>query len=506
MGKRVSIAFFSYLCKVKLKMDDDMTKKIITTSFLFAVAGLMNFATLSAQTSLDYQMSSPGDTCYTLTVETDSLVQACDDGVSDKALLDGFVQQCFDESLPTYQKPLRRSAAESLTGKDLLAYNYIKKLIVQVANGELESTAFTIPLSEFTTETGPWTAEDLGVSDIIVGNTLNSEVSDEIRRRMSFDFAKVHAALLADFPFELYWHDKIKGCTYRPFDSYSFNRNQVSIKGDASFTMYTSQDYAVVEGARYYPTRFDKVKIARVDVAVNTAKQIVEQSNGDILRHLRYYKDQICVLSSYNRAAAQTPQYPYGDPWQLVNVFDGDPTTTVVCEGYAKAFKYLCDLSAFKDVECLLASGTMDGGTGAGAHMWNVMKMEDGRSYLVDVTNCDEGTVGAPDLLFMVYGPSGDYAHGYTYPVRNGSITYMYDDDTMAMFSEHELTMSNEEYVPSSVISVISSVGKPADVFTLQGYRIRSNATSLEGLPKGLYIVNGRKAVVHTRYIPSKGT
>jgi hypothetical protein len=72
----------------------------------------------------------------------------------------------------------------------------------------------------------------------------------------------------------------------------------------------------------------------------------------------------------------------------------------------------------------------------------------------------------------------------------------MYDDDTMAMFSEHELTMSNEEYVPSSVISVISSVDKPADVFTLQGYRIRSNATSLEGLPKGLYLVNGRKAVV----------
>ena len=53
----------------------------------------------------------------------------------------------------------------------------------------------------------------------------------------------------------------------------------------------------------------------------------------------------------------------YGDPWQLVYVFDGDPSTNVVCEGYAKAFQYLCDLTRFDgDVTCRTVSGTMNGG------------------------------------------------------------------------------------------------------------------------------------------------
>ena len=60
-----------------------------------------------------------------------------------------------------------------------------------------------------------------------------------------------------------------------------------------------------------------------------------------------------------------------------------------VCEGYSKAFQYLCDLSSFKDkVECHSVSGVT-----SGPHMWNVVAMEDGYNYLVDVTNCDEGTV-----------------------------------------------------------------------------------------------------------------
>ena len=43
----------------------------------------------------------------------------------------------------------------------------------------------------------------------------------------------------------------------------------------------------------------------------------------------------------------------------------------MVCEGYSKAFKYLCDLSQFDgDVVCRIATGAM----GAGPHMWNVSR------------------------------------------------------------------------------------------------------------------------------------
>ena len=40
------------------------------------------------------------------------------------------------------------------------------------------------------------------------------------------------------------------------------------------------------------------------------------------------------------------------------------------------------------------------------------------------------------------------------------------------------------------------SVTHPADVYTLQGHKVRTNATTLEGLAKGVYIVNGRKIVI----------
>ena len=156
-------------------MDDDMTKKIITTGLLFSVVTIVMHASALATSFVSDQASLTDDTTYTTPADVQVLSHVEDGGVTQKELLNGFVQQCFDETLPTYKRPLRRSAGETLTGKELLAYNYVKTLVAQVARGELENTAFSIPLSEFSTETGPWTAEDLGVSSIVIGNTLNTE-------------------------------------------------------------------------------------------------------------------------------------------------------------------------------------------------------------------------------------------------------------------------------------------------------------------------------------------
>lgn len=48
----------------------------------------------------------------------------------------------------------------------------------------------------------------------------------------------------------------------------------------------------------------------------------------------------------------------------------------------------------------------------------------------------------------------------------------------------------------STFISRILASGKPFDVFTLSGQKVRSQATTLEGLSKGIYIVEGRKVVI----------
>lgn len=57
----------------------------------------------------------------------------------------------------------------------------------------------------------------------------------------------------------------------------------------------------------------------------------------------------------------------------------------VVCEGYAKAFKILCNEFG---IECVLIPGEVP----QGPHMWNYVKMEDENWYMVDVT-WDDGTI-----------------------------------------------------------------------------------------------------------------
>ena len=48
----------------------------------------------------------------------------------------------------------------------------------------------------------------------------------------------------------------------------------------------------------------------------------------------------------------------------------------------------------------------------------------------------------------------------------------------------------------TDIFSVKSSSIKYDDIYNLQGQKVRSNATSLKGLPKGIYIINGSKVVV----------
>lgn len=54
----------------------------------------------------------------------------------------------------------------------------------------------------------------------------------------------------------------------------------------------------------------------------------------------------------------------------------------VVCEGYAKAFKIICDKI---NIPCVVVFGNYDE-TEDAAHMWNYVQMEDGIWYAIDVT------------------------------------------------------------------------------------------------------------------------
>lgn len=353
-----------------------------------------------------------------------------------------------------------QSAHSALSGNDLVAYEAIRDLVAQVAAGTLASTEFQISLEDVGYD-GPWTASQLGVSAIVEDGKIAQSAVTAANQRLSVDFEKVVDALLSDCPYDLYWFDKTAGYAFANTSGYGADWNGTEYvlypKSGPRVSLYVASEYSATGAAN--TTTVNQALAQSVNTAIANVAQVVTNNNGKpAFERLKAYSDYICGEVSYNHDAANNTNTSYGNPWQLIWVFDGDTSTNVVCEGYAKAFKYLCDLTwpntDEAPVECLLASGVMTGGTGAGRHMWNVVRMDDGNNYLVDVTNCDTGTIGYPDELFMAYGPSGSYADGYTFTPNGHDISFVYSDETKGLLGESALTISSVEYQEPVLTSI----------------------------------------------------
>jgi predicted membrane-bound mannosyltransferase len=48
----------------------------------------------------------------------------------------------------------------------------------------------------------------------------------------------------------------------------------------------------------------------------------------------------------------------------------------------------------------------------------------------------------------------------------------------------------------TAINGVVVSEGRPFDVYNLQGRKVKANTTTFNGLPSGVYIVNGKKVMV----------
>ncbi|MDO4807877.1 MAG: hypothetical protein Q4A07_11600, partial [Coriobacteriales bacterium] len=161
------------------------------------------------------------------------------------------------------------------------------------------------------------------------------------------------------------------------------------------------------------------------------------------------------------------------DPWQMVSVFDGDKSTNVVCEGFAKAFKYLCDLASISGVECRRVDGTL-GGAG---HMWNIVRMDDGRNYIADVTNCAGGTKVEDDPLFLAACTSGSVASGYTIQAWGLTYRYTYFDGTTNFYTEDELTLSKTPYSANTLTAKVRSESVSATYSKTKSVATKANVS-----------------------------
>ena len=311
--------------------------------------------------------------------------------------------------------------------------------------------------------------------------------------------ASVVNALLADCPYELYWFDKVGGAGYSfgrtgyginpvvttkgdynvltingSFLAYANNTSQETLLSTAegitkvqytyttdnenysvglpylTFGFSVSKDYAPNEANRggklADATKLKAAKTAVDGNKVSNSNDIVTTNeSGTEYAKMVAFKNAICAAVSYDSDSASSYANVYGIPWQLIPAFGGGTGGQIVCEGYSKAFKYLCDQAG---IECYLVTGTMSSSgtanSGSDNHMWNIVRL-DGKSYLVDVTNCDEGTIGASDKLFLKAPTSGSYPT-YTYTINEQNIVYTYGDDTKTQWGESLLTLATENY------------------------------------------------------------
>lgn len=350
-------------------------------------------------------------------------------------LFAGYVEKVFYEGLNDGISTYGNLGEQRLQGEyNKKIYAVLKEKVKEVAAGKETNTIFKISLQGITSAAGG-----------------------------KIDIPSIMQYLLMDCPYELYWFDKTKG---------------VGVTGSGltvtiSFAVadeYKAGDYTVSSN------------LATVHTAAENARRIVEKYEGQSdYEKMVGYRKEICDLVSYNTDAAK-PTTPYGNPWQLIWVFDKNATTNVVCEGYAKAFQYLCDMSDFANATCYTVTGTMYGATGAGPHMWNIVTLG-GKNYLVDVTNCDEGTVGADDKLFLA-GADGSISSGY---IVNGSVGYIYDKEQILLYDNTILTLSNSKYIPKTSFTVNASqnrtitYGDSVNAAHIKGSAATKNGTVVPG-------------------------
>ncbi|SDA12608.1 hypothetical protein SAMN02910447_00618 [Ruminococcus sp. YE71] len=327
-------------------------------------------------------------------------------------------------------------------------YELLHQYITEVAAGTRDSTEFSVSMKDLGLEGRYFSAKDLGVDSIVVNGQFSSDAVNVANEIINCNIGRILSRLTSECPYELYWFDKTTGVGMASGVSISAKYDRTAgeyllgFTGDMTYSFYVSDDYAAGK------LQVDHKQILRANAVLANAEKIIKKyENASDREKLDGYRKEICQLVSYNDDAVGG-NVSYGDPWQMIYVFDGDQSTNVVCEGYSKAFKYLCDHTKFSSerVSCILVSGMMSSSTSSGNHMWNIVTLEDGNNYLADLTNCDEGSIGADDLLFLMPYTSGDYEEGYIFDVRSQSIMYTYDSDTREYYGNDRLDLEYHDH------------------------------------------------------------
>lgn len=124
---------------------------------------------------------------------------------------------------------------------------------------------------------------------------------------------------------------------------------------------------------------------------VNTAIRNIEEIKRDIISstHNKNEVEKIKIVHDY---LVDTMEYDLQAGENIYNIYGALIDKRAVCEGYARAFKYILDDLG---IHTVIACGLAKNSTGVTeSHAWNYVQLEDGNWYAIDVTWDDPVIIG----------------------------------------------------------------------------------------------------------------
>ena len=150
-------------------------------------------------------------------------------------------------------------------------------------------------------------------------------------------------------------------------------------------------DSVEIEKVAFFDGAFEQRETIATGIDAAVSRIAAGETRYDTVKNIH---DYICNHSTYDFDELEHQNKPQSHT--AAPLFDGTDAT-YVCEGYAKAFKVLCDRFG---IPCALVSGTGVTSSGEESHMWNHVQMDDGLWYGVDVT-WDDQDYGIIDNYFL---------------------------------------------------------------------------------------------------------
>ncbi len=252
---------------------------------------------------------------------------------------------------------------------------FLKKISIFLFAAAIFMSALVVFAEESNDETPNWPYLEISVS-VSSKNKITDTDEASFKQKITSSASIPFFALARDYPDLTMWANRFEFTTAYRITTYGTSKKYELTKVD--YTLHGYSNYTDPYGML---AQINKV----VDGFIPTGETMYD--------NLLSIHNFICKINTYVRES-EGALYCYSAYGSLVN-------RRSVCEGYAEAFKLLCDKVG---IDCILVTGMSKPASDKPmeAHMWNLVRMDDDVWYAVDVTWDDAGDVDGNLNYFLV--------------------------------------------------------------------------------------------------------